>query len=81
MRALRLLLVGVLAITAMVAGLFAVAVIILTGLTGYVAQLFWRRPGSVRSRPTQGPSRQSSMRTDDVIDVIATKVPAERIEN
>ncbi len=80
MRILRLLLAGLLVVTALVAGFFAAVVILVTGMVGYVAQLFTRRPVSVRGRPSQSSGQASPLRTDDVIDVVATKVPTEKIE-
>ena len=76
MRALRLLLAGLLAAMALVAGFFAAVVILVTGLMGYVVQLFMRMTGKARPRP----SRPSPLSKGDVIDVVATKVPTEKIE-
>ena len=80
MRALRLLLAGLLVVTALVAGFFAAAVILVTGLVGYVVQLFMHLTGKAQPRAPHSTGRTSPLRTDDVIDVVATKVPTEKIE-
>ena len=80
MRALRLLLAGLLVAAALVAGFFAAAVILGVGMAGYALQLFMSRPGKGKPRRPQTPGRASPMRTDDVIEVVATKVPVEKSE-
>ena len=80
MRALRLILAGLIAATVLVAGFFAAAVIMVTGLVANVVRLFFGKPGLSRSRPSQPSNRHPNMRTDDVIDVVATKVPADQNE-
>lgn len=77
MRLLRVLLAGLITATALVAGFFAAVVILVTGAVAYVVQLFWKRPPSGRPGPGRGMNRPSPLRTDDVIDVVATKVPPE----
>ena len=80
MRALRLLLAGLLVVTALVAGFFAAAVILVTGMLGYVVQLFMRLSGKARPRPVQASGRVSPLSKGDVIDVVATNVPTEKVE-
>ena len=80
MRLLRLVLAGLIAATVLVAGFFAAAVIVVAGLVAYLMQLIWKRNGSVQAGPRRGMNRASGMRTDDVIDVVATKVPADQSE-
>lgn len=73
---LRLLFAGLLALFAMFAVVFTAAVMLFTGLVGWVVQLFGgERPGPVRPRPAPPPRRRTNLRTDDAIDVEATKVP------
>jgi hypothetical protein len=66
---LRLILAGLIGVTVLVAGLFAAAVVVLTGLAAYVLQLFRGKAGPVRPGRTPAPNRQPNLRTDDVIDV------------
>ena len=80
MRALRLLLAGLLAAMALMAGFFAAVVILVTGLVGYVVQLFLRLTGKAQPRPSRSSARPSPLSKGDVIDVVATKVPTEKIE-
>lgn len=80
MRLLRVLLAGLITVTALVAGFFAAAVILLTGVVAYVVQLFWKRPPPTQPGPARGVNRPSPLRTDDVIDVVATKVPTDQGE-
>jgi hypothetical protein len=70
---LRLLLAGLVALAAMAAVFFTAVVVVLTGLVGWLAQLFRGRAATVRSGPP--PRRGTKMRMDDVIEVEATKVP------
>ncbi len=51
----------------------AALVVFFTGLVAWVLQLFGQR----RDSPGPGPAsnRRTTMRTDDVIDVVTTKVP------
>jgi hypothetical protein len=67
MPVLRIILGGLIAATVLVAGLFAAAVVVITGIVAHVLQLFRRKTGPVR--PGRAPGRQPIMRTDDVIDV------------
>ena len=80
MRVLRLLLAGLLVVTALMAGFFAAVVILVTGMAGYVTQLFMRMTGTSRPRSAQASGRVSPLSKGDVIDVVATKVPTEKIE-
>ena len=75
MRVVRLILAGLIAVAAMVAVLFTAAVVLFTGLAGYVVQLFRKQTGAAQSGPP--PNRRTTMRTDDAIDVVTTKVPDE----
>ena len=75
MRVLRLVLAGLIALAAMVAVMFAAAVVFLTGLAGYVAQLFGTRSHSAPAGTARETARRTPMRTDDAIDVVTTKVP------
>ena len=79
MRVLRLLLAGLLVVTALVAGFFAAAAILVTGMVGYVAQLFLRLTGKTPLRPAQASGRVSPLSKGEVIDVVAT-IPKEKIE-
>ena len=74
-RILRVLLAGLITLTALLAGAFAAAVILFTGLVGFLIQLFWRKGGAPSSRPQPTPPGRSAMRTGDAIDVVATQVP------
>lgn len=69
MRILRLILAGLIAVTVLVAGLLAAAIVVITGIVGYVLQLLRGKTGVNRPGPTQASNRQSPLRTDDVIDV------------
>jgi len=77
MRALRILVAGLVAVAAMVAVMFAAAVVFLTGLAGYVAQLFGAARDPIPTSQARAPKRRTAMRTDDAIDVITTTVPDE----
>ena len=70
---LRFLLGGLVAIAALAAVFFTAVVVLITGVVGWVLQLFRGRPGPVRS--TRPPNRVGPRPADDVIDVVATKVP------
>lgn len=80
MRALRLILAGLIAATVLVAGFVAAAFIVVTGLVTYFVRLFFGKPALTRTGPSRTPNRHPRMRTDDVIDVVATKVPADQRE-
>lgn len=73
MRALRLIVAGLIAIAAMAAVLLTAIVVFFTGLAGYVVQLFRKGPGP--GQPGPRPGRPPAMRTDDAIDVVTTRVP------
>jgi hypothetical protein len=80
MRVLRILVAGLIAIAAMVAVMFAALVVFFTGLAAFVLQLFGVRrnsPPVAAGGPTPTPGRPPGTRTDDVIDVVTTKVPDE----
>ena len=73
MPVVRLLLAGLVAVFAVLATFFTALLVLLTGLAAWVVQLF-------RRKPAPGPPGPSSVhsprgRTDDVIDVVTTKVP------
>lgn len=70
---LRLLLAGLVALAAMVAVLFTAAVVLFTGMAGFVAQLFRGKPPS--PRPARHPDPAPRGPAEDVIDVEATRVP------
>ena len=74
MRFFRLLLAGVIAAAVLVAGFFAAAVLLLTGVVGFVVQLFRGRSGTVRPDRSAATKRESPLATGDVIDVEVTKV-------
>lgn len=77
MSVIRLLLAGLLALAAIVAGLVAAMFVMLLGAFGYIAQLFGRpRAGPVPPRAS-GPTR---MRHEDAIEVETTPVPPTRPE-
>lgn len=76
MRVLRLMVAGLIAIAAMVAVFFAAVVVFFTGLAAYVLQLFRKHPAPSGSAP----NRRTTMRTDDAIDVVSTKVPEEPVK-
>jgi hypothetical protein len=80
MRLLRILLTGIFAAFALVAGLFIAAF----GLLAYgIGRLLGRSPGSVRVRTNFNAPRRAATRSPvntgkgDVIDVTATEVPAD----
>ena len=75
MRVVRLILAGLVAVAAVLAVLFTAAVVVFTGLVAYVVQLFRPRTGPAQPGPPHAPNRQPTMRTDDAIDVVTTKVP------
>jgi hypothetical protein len=77
MRVMRVVLAGLVAIAAVVAVLFISGVVVFIGLAAYVVQLFRRRTGSAQPRPPHASNRQPAARTDDAIDVIATRLPAD----
>jgi hypothetical protein len=78
MRVLRLIVAGLIAIAAMVAVMFAALVVFFTGLVAYVLQLFGVRKNAPPVASGPAPARQPpDRRTDEVIDVVTTKVPDE----
>jgi hypothetical protein len=78
MRFLRLVVAGLIAIAAMVGVLLAALVVFFTGVAAYVIQLFRKHPAPAPSGPP--PDRRTTMRTDDAIDVVSTKVPEEPVK-
>jgi hypothetical protein len=60
----------------LLAGAFAAVVILFTGMVGYIIQLFRRQGGSQPAGPMPPSARRSPMGRGDVIDVVATQVPA-----
>ena len=77
MPVLRLILAGLIALAALVAGMMAAALVVFTRLMGYMVQLFRPKPRPATFDPTAGPHRRPAMKTDEVIDVVATKVPGD----
>ncbi len=73
MSVLRLLMAGLIAVAAMIGVLLTAVVVIFTGLMGWLLQAFGRKAGPVAPQPNQ----QATAPTDEVIDVVATKVPDE----
>ena len=80
MRLLRVLMAGLITVAALVAGFFAAVVILVTGAVAFVVQLFWKRQPPTQPGSARGMNRPSPLRTDDVIDVVATKVPTDTSE-
>jgi hypothetical protein len=75
MRALRILVAGLVGIAAMLAVMFAAVVVFLTGLAAYILQLFGHKTSQAGGSP---PNRMPPpRRTGEVIDVVTTKVPAD----
>ena len=72
---MRLLFAGLVALFAMVAVMCTAAVVLFTGLMGWLVQLFGGKAAPRRS--PRGGNRRPTMHTGDVIDVEATKVPDE----
>ena len=60
---------------AMLAVFFTAVVVVLTGLAAFVVQLFRKRPGPDPVGRAPGSRGRTTMRTDDAIDVVTTKVP------
>lgn len=75
MRVLRLLLAGMIALGALFMGFVAAVLLLLTGVAGFLIQLFRPRPAA--PAPGAGPLRRPPTGSGDVIDVVATKVPAD----
>ena len=75
MRFLRLIIAGLIALTAMAAVFFAAVVVVFTGLMAFVVQLFRRPAGATPAGPA--PRRPTRMQMDDAIDVVTTKVRAD----
>ncbi len=77
MRVLRLLVAGLIAIGAVVAVFLAAVVVFFTGLAAYILQLFQTKDQPASTGRPSGSDRPAPLRTDDVIDVVTTKAPAE----
>lgn len=77
MRALRLIVAGLIAVVALLSVLFAAVVVVFTGLVAYVVQLFRRPAGPTPAGPAPAPRRPTRIRMDDAIDVVTTKAPAD----
>ncbi|MBI2498540.1 MAG: hypothetical protein HYV75_11690 [Opitutae bacterium] len=77
MRALRLIVAGLIAIGAVLAVVFAAIVVFFTGLAAYVLQLFRPKTRPTQSGATTATDRPAVMRDDEAIDVVTTKVPDE----
>ncbi len=75
MRVLRLLLAGMIALGALFMGFLAAVVLLLTGMAGFVIQLF--RPKPYGNAAGTGPGRRPPTGSGDVIDVVATPAPPE----
>ncbi|HEX2862873.1 MAG TPA: hypothetical protein VHN79_14595 [Lacunisphaera sp.] len=75
---LRLLLAGLVALAAMAAVAFTAVVVLVTGLVGWVAQTLRGKSGPARTVPTPNRRATTSMRSDEVIDVVATNVPDDK---
>lgn len=72
MRALRILVAGLVALAAMLAVFLAAAVVVVTGAAAWVLQLF--RPVQRASTPA-APAAQRPPARSEAIDVVATRVP------
>ncbi len=77
MRLAKLILTGLCAAMALMAGLVAAAIGVL-GIALFALIRLFRRPTALR-RPTNGPRRPAPASRGDAIDVTATEVPPERI--
>ena len=77
MRFLRLLLAGMIATAVLVAGFFAAAVLLLTGLIGYVVQRVRGQPAPKPTDQSTPPNRERPLASGEVIDVEVTKIPAD----
>lgn len=75
MRVLRLLLAGIIALGVLFMGFLAAVLLVVTGMVGYVIQLF--RPKPSGSAAGAGPVRRPPTDNGDVIDVVATPAPPE----
>ena len=76
MRFAKLLLAGIIAAIALIAGVFAAAVVAVTTLAVLIARHFLKpRPARQPPASVRAPSRR--MNADGAIDVTATEVPAD----
>lgn len=75
MAVLRLLLGALVALFALIAGLFAAAVVLISAMVGFVAMLFRPKPDPRAPVQQPVPHQQPRMGSDGVIDIVATKVP------
>jgi len=74
-RVLRLILAALIALGALFMGFLAAVVLLLTGMAGFVIQLF--RPKPSAGGAGSGPVRRPPAGPGDVIDVVVTKVPSD----
>ena len=77
MRVLRIMVAGLIAVAAVGAVFLTAVVVFFTGLAAYLMQLLRPRAGPTPSGSPPAANRRPAMRTDDAIDVVATKVPDE----
>ena len=78
MRALRILVAGLIGLAAMVAVMFAAAVVFLAGAAAYIMQLFGGKPIAARPSGPVPPGRTPPPGSaGEIIDVVSTKVPAD----
>lgn len=78
MRVIHLLVAGLIALGAMLAGLFAAVLVVLAGTIGWFVQLFRRRPAPAKAGSEVPAAQRAIFRraeTADAIDVVATRVP------
>ncbi len=78
MRFAKLLFAGIIAAIALIAGVFAAAVVAVTALAVLITRHFLRRPPTSTVQPrvtTRTPTQR--MNADGAIDVTATEVPAD----
>jgi hypothetical protein len=74
MRLLKFVLAGIVAVVAVIAGLFAAAIAALIALAVFASRRFFRPPGSLGG-PASARRKHSPARFGDVIDITATEVP------
>ena len=80
MRLLQLLLAGVLTVTALIAGVFVASLIVFPKLAGYFGRLASGKRAGGPETHSKPASRLRPEPTDEVIDVVATKVSTEPVE-
>ncbi len=78
MRALRILVAALIGLAAMVAVFLAAVVVFFAGLAALVLHFFRGRPAPARPGGQPSPNRTPpSGRTEEIIEVVSTKVPAD----